>query len=50
MLSNEGINIQNIYFMGEKARHGFFAVKVDRYDDAKKILKKYVSRMRIRGV
>jgi hypothetical protein len=44
MLSNEGVNIQNIYFMGEKARHGFFAVKVDRPDDAKGILKKYVSK------
>lgn len=50
MLSNEGINIQNIYFMGEKAKHGFFAVKVDRYEDAKKILKKYVSNTRIRGL
>lgn len=44
MLSNEGISIQNIYFMGEKARHGFFAVKVDRPDDAKEILKKYISK------
>jgi hypothetical protein len=44
MLSDEGINIQNIYFMGEKARHGFFAVKVDRPDDAKGILKKYISK------
>ncbi len=44
MLSEEGINIQNIYFMGEKARHGFFAVKVDRPEDARGILKKYVSK------
>ncbi|NYZ76007.1 ACT domain-containing protein [Candidatus Micrarchaeota archaeon] len=44
MLSDEGINIQNIYFMGETAKHGFFAVKVDRMDDAKGILKKYVSK------
>ncbi|NYZ79397.1 hypothetical protein H0N99_04590 [Candidatus Micrarchaeota archaeon] len=44
MLSDEGINIQNIYFMGEKARHGFFAVKVDRPDDAKGILKEYISK------
>jgi hypothetical protein len=44
MLSAEGISIQNIYFMGEKARHGFFAVKVDRHDDAMGILKKYVSK------
>jgi hypothetical protein len=44
MLSDEGINIQNIYFMGESAKHGFFAVKVDRLDDAKGILKKYVSK------
>jgi hypothetical protein len=44
MLSDEGINIQNIYFMGEKARHGFFAVKVDRPDYANGILKKYISK------
>ena len=44
MLSEEGINIQNIYFMGEKARHGFFAVKVDRPDDARGILKRYISK------
>ena len=44
MLSSEGINIQNIYFMGEKAKHGFFAVKVDRYDDAREILKEYISK------
>jgi len=44
MLSDEGINIQNIYFMGETAKHGFFAMKVDRMDDAKGILKKYVSK------
>jgi|GEM_PF-289806 hypothetical protein len=50
MLSDEGINIQNIYFMGEKERHGFFAVKVDRYEDAKKILKKYVSNRKIMGI
>ena len=51
MLSDEGINIQNIYFMGETAKHGFFAVKVDRQDDARKILKKYVSEIaRIGGL
>jgi hypothetical protein len=44
MLSNEGIDIQNIYFMGEKAKHGFFAVKVDKLNYAKGILKKYVSK------
>lgn len=42
MLSKEGISIQNIYFMGEKEKHGFFAVKVDKYEYAKEILKKYV--------
>jgi hypothetical protein len=50
MLSTEGINIQNLYFMGEKARHGFFAVKVDRPADAKEILKKYISNRKIAGI
>jgi hypothetical protein len=49
MLSDEEINIQNLYFMGEKARHGFFAVKVDRYKDAREILKRYVSKSSRRG-